>query len=238
MKFYTGLHMPSHAKYFDRCFISVNRLLQRKSDFEVTEWAMDSGAFTRITSGIGHMTVEEYADQIRRWSKCGTLSAAVCQDWMCEPFVLELTGFTVGDHQGLTIERYAALKERITETHIMPVLQGFHPTEYAEHIKAYGGLLEHGTWCGVGSVCKRNANPGAVLSVLTAVQRERPDLKIHGFGLKETALKNPLIRKLLYSADSMAWSMAARRSGGDSNDVNEAIAFDERIKTQRQIPLW
>ena len=74
MNFYTGLHMPNHAKYFERCFISINRLESRKSDFEVNDWILDSGAFTRIVTGAGHMPIEDYATHIDRWSKCGNCS--------------------------------------------------------------------------------------------------------------------------------------------------------------------
>lgn len=34
---------------------------------------------------------------------------------------------------------------------------------------------------------------------------------------------------MLHSADSMAWSYAARRRGGDQNDWMEAFRFAERI---------
>lgn len=37
------------------------------------------------------------------------------------------------------------------------------------------------------------------------------------------------VRSMLHSADSMAWSIAARRHGGDQNDWMEAFRFAERI---------
>jgi hypothetical protein len=78
--------------------ISVNRLVGRKSNFDVGEWVMDSGAFTALAKHGRHvMTVQDYAAQIRRWWRCGYLAAAVCQDWMCEPFMLAKTGLTVAD---------------------------------------------------------------------------------------------------------------------------------------------
>jgi hypothetical protein len=45
-----------------------------------------------------------------------------------------------------------------------------------------------------------------------AIKNERPDLRLHGFGLKTTALADPLVRSMLWSADSMAWSFAAAAS--------------------------
>jgi hypothetical protein len=54
---------------------------------------MDSGAFTTIQKHHGYPhPVKEYADQIRRWKDNGNLLAAVSQDYMCEKFMLELTG--------------------------------------------------------------------------------------------------------------------------------------------------
>src|SRR5690242_1788010 len=104
--------------------ISVNRLRNRKSDFEVNEWVLDSGAFTEI-SRFGHYrnSVQIYAEEIKRWKTCGQLVGAVSQDFMTEPFILEKTGLTVKDHQRLTIERYDELLQCDTGVYILPVLQ-------------------------------------------------------------------------------------------------------------------
>jgi len=95
----------------------------------------------------------------------------------------------------------------------------------------YGERLTHGMRVGVGSVCKRNGNPSAIVAVLEAVKKRRPDLRLHGFGLKTTALQNAYITSLLYSADSMAWSMAARKQGRDANSGMEAAMFADVINT-------
>jgi len=223
MKFFIGLHQPSDAKHFEACFVSVNRLRDRKSDFPVTDWIMDSGAFSAIFTHGGYQhPVEEYAAHIRRWKTCGNLLAAVAQDYMCEPSMLRKTGLTVKDHQRLTIERYDALMHCDTGVYIMPVLQGYDPEEYVDHIRQYGKRLKSGAWVGVGSICKRNGSPCLVLDVLVAIKMERPDLKLHGFGLKTTALANGTIRACLETADSMAWSFTARRAGRNANDWREA----------------
>lgn len=164
------------------------------------------------------------------WARFGELLAAVTQDYMCEPFMLKITGLTVKDHQRLTVERYDALRHRVTSVYIMPVLQGYDPEEYADHVRQYGERLAFGAWVGVGSVCKRNGNPKQVLAVLRAILAVRPDLRLHGFGLKITALRDPEIRALLWTADSMAWSFAARREGRNANDWREAIDFQMKIK--------
>lgn len=230
MIFYLGTHVLGHAKEFERTFISVNRIRNRRSDFVVKDWILDSGAFTEI-SKFGHYRspVTEYAQQVNRWSTCGNLELAVTQDYMCEPFILAKTGLTVQQHQHLTIERYDTLLG-LTQTPIMPVLQGYVPEDYVRHLALYGERLKQGQRVGVGSICKRNGNPQAIAAVLEAIKRERSDLQLHGFGLKTTALRNEYIVSLLYSADSMAWSYAARRQGRDRNGLAEAQRFVTEIE--------
>jgi hypothetical protein len=240
MRFFTGLHQPSDAKHFSAAFISVNRIRNRKSHFEVGDWIMDSGAFTEVyTHGLYRHSVEDYAAQIVRWKNNGNLLAAVSQDYMCEPFILAKTGMTIADHQRLTIERYDALLDCNTGVTILPVLQGFAPEDYVDHIRQYGERLAFGQWVGVGSICKRNGNIAAIEDVLLTIHRERPDLRLHGFGLKTTALSSGLVQELLYTADSMAWSFAARISGRNGNDWREAKEWTDRIESRHiQLPLY
>lgn len=244
MRFFIGLHQPSDAIKVWRenvpAFISVNRIRKRKSNFLVGDWIMDSGAFSTILQHGGYPhPVGEYADQIRRWKSCGNLLSAVAQDYMCEPHMLDITGLSIADHQRLTIERYDALIAENTGVYIIPVLQGYLSDEYVSHIRQYGGRLKKNAWVGVGSICKRNGDPKAVERVLLAIQQERPDLKLHGFGLKSTALGSSLVRALLYSADSMAWSFAERKNGGNANDWRAAVRYANSVTTSAyQIPLF
>lgn len=230
-RFYVGLHQPSDAKHFGRCMVSYNRLRERKSGFQVGEWMMDSGAFTEIsTHGSYRDGPEAYAAAVARWSSCGQLVAAVSQDWMCEPFILAKTGLTVAEHQRLTIERYDVIRALVpAHIHVLPVLQGYLPEQYAAHVAAYGERLRPGMWVGVGSVCKRNGSPREMAAVLRAIKQVRPDLRLHGFGAKTTALESHEVRGLLATADSMAWSYQARRQGRDANDWREAARFAARI---------
>jgi len=230
--FFPGLHQPSDAQHFDRAFISVNRLRGRSSDFTVRDWIMDSGAFTEVARHGGYRHgVERYAFDIGRWSRCGNLLAAAAQDYMCEPFVIARTGLDLATHQRLTIERYDALLGCDPHTYILPALQGYAPADYVRHVDAYGQRLAAGAWVGVGSICKRNASVGSVEAVLRAIRGVRPDLRLHGFGLKITALQSDAVRHALYSADSMAWSFNARMQGRNANDWREAARFERRVST-------
>jgi hypothetical protein len=196
MRFFVGLHQPSDAKHVARAFISVNRLsgqYGRRSDFLVREWILDSGAFTTVNQHGGYPeSVEAYAKHVRWWASCGQMLAAVAQDFMCEPAVLERTGLSIAEHQRLTIGRYDELLAAVgLWVPILPVLQGYAPADYVAHLAQYGRRLLPGHWVGVGSICKRNADPQAVLDVLGAIKAVRPDLRLHGFGLKLTALRPP-----------------------------------------------
>jgi hypothetical protein len=231
MTFYVGLHHPSDAWAFENCMVSINRIADRKSGFRVNNWMMDSGAFTEIsTHGRWRTEPEAYAKQVKRWATNGNLVAAATQDYMCEPFILEKTRLTVSDHQRLTVERFVALRS-LCGSIILPVLQGFDPSDYVRHISVYGKHLPLGAWCGVGSVCKRNGTPEAVLDVLRAIKGVRPDLKLHGFGLKITAIENAAVKSMLFSSDSMAWSHAARKENRDANDPREALKYCARVQT-------
>lgn len=227
-----GLHQPSDAKHFARCFLSVNRLRERVSPVRAADWILDSGAFTTILTHGGYPDpVAAYAGEIKRLATGGNLLAAVAQDYMCEAFMLALTGLTIADHQRLTIERYDALLAcDVGGVYVLPVLQGYAPADYVDHITQYGARLAPCAWVGVGSVCKRNGNVRAIEAVLSAIKSERPDLRLHGFGVKTTALSSTLVRDLLHTADSMAWSFAARKQGRNQNDWREAALFAFRIE--------
>jgi len=234
MRFFVGLHQPNHAKHFERSMISVNRLRHRRLGFKVNEWIMDSGAFSELSQhGRYRHPTSTYAYQVRRWAKNGRLLAAVTQDYMCEPFILKITGLTVKKHQELTIERYDALVQCGTNgVYVLPVLQGYTPSEYLEHIHMYGNRIQQGMWVGVGSICKRNGTPKQIVEVLKTIKEARPDLRLHGFGVKTTGLSSRDVCDLLATADSMAWSFAARREGRDANCWQEALAFVQRIEGQ------
>jgi hypothetical protein len=247
--FFPGLHIPSHADRFERCMVSVARLRPRRADFHPRDWIMDSGAFSEV-SVHGRYTASpaEYAEQVSRWSRCGNLLTAVAQDYMCEPHVqvkawgphkarprpgFNSSSEAVAYNIALSAHRYILLREAFAfkpPVHIMPVLQGWVPQDYVYSLSQYGRhVLPHGAWVGVGSVCRRNGRVAEVEAILAAIYRVRPDLRLHGFGLKLTALRSGVVARLLYSCDSMAWSHQARNEGRDPNDWREAAAYVQRV---------
>jgi len=188
--FYVGLNNPSFAWAFSHSMLSINELRRRKRDFRVNRWILDSGAFTEIsTHGRWRHDSDEYIELIHRWSTVGQLDAAVSQDMMCEPDILAKTGLSIAEHQENTIIRYNEISQWV-DVYVMPVLQGYSPASYVDHVRQYGKLLKHGQWVGVGSVCKRNGNPDAIEDVLLAIKRERPDLRCTGSASKHQRLND------------------------------------------------
>jgi hypothetical protein len=230
--FYVGLDDVHHSAHFERAFISINRVRGRKKPVPARDWMLDSGAFREL-EGFGGYRHEpaEYAAEVNRLARINPgLRVAVSQDWMCEPFMLAKTGLDVAEHQRRTIERYDALLPLVS-IYLMPVLQGYALKDYLDHIDQYGDRLRSDMLVGVGSICKRNVDMRQIEAILSAIKRKRPDLRLHGFGIKRIALGSGVVRDCLHSADSMAWSFAARYEGRKAHDWREARAFVERIKT-------
>lgn len=244
--YFVGWHQPnkglSGTYLFSRrkipVFISVRRLWKRRSKFPAHKWVMDSGAFKELElNGKYTFTLMDYAREIIRWWT-PTLLAVVTPDFMCEDYIFaqreKHTGirYTIAEHQRLTVYNYKALR-RLLPAHIylMPVLQGFTPDEYVDCMRLYGDALKPGMWVGVGSVCKRQGSPKHIEEVLKAIKRERPDLKLHGFGVKKTSLiESATVVDLLHSADSQAHNFVGSRKPGDrkfhsGNDPKNAIAY-------------
>jgi hypothetical protein len=248
ISFFVGLHQPADAKHFSLACISINRLRGRKKPISCPRVLVDSAAFTELNlHGTYRHDVEEYATELFRLHSTGVvrIAAAVAQDYMCEPFMLAKTGLTVDDHQRLTIERYDDLVASLDRLFdgacpfpVMPVLQGYDPADYVRHVAAYGDRLRDRMWVGVGSVCKRNGAPAKIVAVLECINAVRPDLALHGFGVKYTALEHPGVRALLTTADSMAWSFAARRQGRNANCWREALSFVASIESIDAGAMW
>ena len=148
-RFYVGLHQPSDARHFERCMVSVNRLRERKSDFVVEEWMLDSAAFTELsTHGAYRHTVADYAEQIRRWARCGQLVSATAQDYMCEPFILAKTGMVLASGHMHISETWIVLEEakkrgvkRMCVTHPEEIVDG--SLNDVKGLAAMGAFIEH-----------------------------------------------------------------------------------------------
>jgi hypothetical protein len=253
--FFLGCNEPATIKHLDcPVMISVNgffkkrgnRYTSRKALFDGGEQPLiiDSGAFSRISRQYGyknHLPTKKYAEMIWRFKDCCNLVAVVVQDYMCEEFILNTTGLDIKTHQQLTLHRYDRLLEELdclaqstgeVPPYIMPVLQGYEPEEYLQHLDLYGDRLTSDQWIGIGSVCKRNSNPGSIWSILNTLPN---GFKWHGFGVKKTALQDGAIRYKFHSVDSQAAGIGSygkerkQRKYQYANDWNHALLYRESV---------
>lgn len=221
MRFYLGTHKAVHLERAGvPLFVSHRTLRGRKTlPRAIAPWALDSGAFTELnTYGRWTETPEDYADAAVRYADAiGQLEWIAPQDSMCEPFVLDriaqLTGTrpSVQDQQRATVANYLRLRELLEDTgvRVIPVLQGWTVAEYAACWTLYddaGVDLATLPLVGIGSVCRRQGTE-EVATLLRALADA--GLQLHGFGVKLTGLRR--VADVLASADSLAWSLDARR---------------------------
>jgi hypothetical protein len=128
---------------------------------------------------------------------------------VCEPAMLARTGLTVAEHQAATVENYCLLRQLAPGLPVIPVVQGWRIGDYLACIDRYqqaGVNLAAVPLVGLGSVCRRQAT--GQIGVITS-ELARAGLRLHGFGVKQHGLAR--YADHLESADSLAWSYAARR---------------------------
>jgi hypothetical protein len=215
-RFFLGTHQPGWLTDSPvPLFISDRRLRTIKRPLPaVCDWALDSGGFTELsTHGTWNNgpTPAEYVNRIRTYQRrIGRLQWAAPQDWMCEPWIVAKTGLSVLEHQSRTIDNLLELRELGPELPIIPVLQGWTVDDYLRHIDLYRAVgvdLTAEPLVGLGSVCRRQGTD-EIGQIVVAV-RDAGVARLHGFGVKALGLRR--YGQMLTSADSMAWSMQARR---------------------------
>ena len=220
-RFYLGTHKPVWLSRFDiPMFVSRNSLVTyKKLPRALGRWALDSGGFTEISKyGRWRTDIETFIADVRRFrDEVGNMDWSACQDWMCEPHMLELTGGSVESHQLMTTTNYIELRHRAPDIPWAPVLQGWGWGDHVRHAELY---KQHGvdlTKCpavGIGSVCRRQGTTRGIL-LITEIAEALPGVRLHGFGFKTDGLLG--LKELpmdfpLYSSDSLAWSYSARRA--------------------------
>lgn len=210
--FFLGCPEPAWLERTDVPLFVSHRRLARRVRYPKARgpWALDSGGFSEIDAyGAWMTTPEQYVSAVRRYrDEIGNLLWAAPQDWMCEPRMLAKTGLTVAEHQRRTVDNFLTLRRLAPDLPFIPVLQGWTLPDYLECVAMYeqaGIDLSAEPIVGVGSVCRRQATAeiGAITGALAAL-----GIRIHGFGVKTLGLER--YAQHLVSADSMAWSKAAR----------------------------
>jgi len=222
--FLLGTHQPGWlASAGVSLFISDRRLRSyRRLPKASASWSLDSGGFTELQYfGRWMTTPAEYIARVRRYrDEIGHLSWAAPQDWMCEDIVIHGgtagplrfvgTGLSVAEHQARTVANFLQLRAEAPDLPFVPVLQGFRADEYLACVALYrqaGVDLAAEPLVGLGSVCRRQGTAEA--HDIIASLHAQGITRLHGFGVKTLGLAR--YGHLLTSADSLAWSIDARR---------------------------
>lgn len=210
--FYLGSHEPHWLTRLDLPLCISARRLRRLNKLPKARhgWVLDSGGFSELSLyGEWKTPAMQYSTEVRKWAKeIGKMRWAAIQDWMCEPFMLEKTGFSLAFHQWSTVRSYLLLRQLAPDLPWLPVLQGWEKKDYLSHVaqyKAEGIDLRDLPSVGLGSICRRQATAEAeeIVKELSCY-----GIKLHGFGFKIEGLRN--VSQFLESSDSMAWSRGAR----------------------------
>lgn len=151
-------------------------------------------------------------------------------------------------HQQRTIDNLLALREIAPDVPWAPVLQGWRPNDYLAHADAYmraGVNLMNEPIVGLGSVCRRDKLDDARI-VIQALSKGSLRLRLHGFGMKKSAFRDPVILDGLESSDSLAWSKEGflehyrrgknlcgrKHEGGCQNCLDWALTWRKQVERQ------
>jgi hypothetical protein len=242
-QFLLGVPEPAWLKRSDvPLFVSYRRMRRRKTYPRATcLWAMDSGAFTEIsTHGKWTVSAKEYARHARVISdEVGNMLFAGIQDWMVEPAMIEKTGYDTVGHQRRTIDSFLELSYLEPSINWIPTLQGWTLGQYLDHMDLYermGVDLRRFDLVGLGTMCKRGSPgmeqswPALVRPAHIAMALHAEGLKIHAYGAKKNLLE--VMGPWISSSDSAAWSFAARKReeegrapAGARNSFDWALAW-------------
>jgi len=140
------------------------------------------------------------------------------RDYPCEPDILTKWRRTVQENQEKTLDKHLNLLNLMDDWNIwkysepVAVLQGWTLDDYLKHydmMKEYG-VFSRISYVGIGTLCRRGQE-NTIRKIVTGIREALPKkFKLHGFGVKISALKYKDVFEALYSADSVAWGLSER----------------------------
>lgn len=145
---------------------------------------LDSGGFTCQGK---YPPLSEYMTVVERLNP----DIFACQDLMCEPFFMKITGKSINTHIRQTVDSYINICEFMSRSdfdygYCIPVLQGWTLDDYSACIDEYysRGIHLDGSYVALGSVCKRTG-PEAQ-QVVDHIRAALPSADFHGFGVNRS----------------------------------------------------
>jgi len=245
-KFFIGEACGSQAsalKRFGYPYVMINYATKTNRPWEgIKELFIDSGGYS-FFHGRGEYTTSDrdYIRYIIKWKP----KYFALRDYPSEPDILAKWGGTVEENQQKTLERHLNLLELIDEYGVwkfsepVAVLQGWALDDYLKH---YDMMREHGvftkiSYVAIGTLCRRGQET-MIRKIVTGIREALPrKFRLHGFGIKISALKYKDVYNALYSADSVAWGLTERMNGNNhvEGQYKALLKFIRKLEKIRQM---
>jgi len=167
------------------------------------ELIIDSGAFSLLSSLKDYpFSFEDYISLAYDYRP----DFIAARDWPCEPY--GRIQIDTAERIRRTVEADAQICDATLPngTRPLPVIQGWTVRDY---LSCIGQLREAGLirpYMAVGSCCKRS-NIRQVMEIARAIRAELPTVRLHYFGLKIQAFRQPGFVYLADSTDTGAWAL-------------------------------
>lgn len=164
---------------------------------------------------------EEYLDYVEKYEP----EYFALRDYPCEKKLLREIDRTVEKNLEMTIDRHINLMDLLDDRDIksepVSVIQGKDTSDYLKCIEMFEDHNLITPYIGIGTLCGRSANE-VIKKVVKTVREQLPNKKIHGFGIKKSALKIGEIFRKLDSADSQAYEYNEQHSSRISGNKKKS----------------
>lgn len=212
--FYLSLAAGSQfktARILEHPNILINFMSQTNNPpkYNYNKLFVDCGGFGEsMTEGYYSKSDIEYLEYIEKVNP----SFFALRDYSCSPKVLREHEFTVNTQIDRTLVNHLTLlnlletKQFNIKSKPIPVIQGWKVKDYLYCIELYEKYNLISDYMAIGSI-KGNKQ---MKKIISAVKKEIPGIKLHGFGVTISDLKNKSIWDYLYSGDSGSWDFTAR----------------------------
>ena len=215
-RFYWSLSSGSQFKTarilnYPYCLINFMSQTNNPPKHDLKSVWVDCGGFhSSLKEGHYTKTDQEYLEYIEKHQP----EFFALRDYPCEPELMKKHNVNPRIQIQRTLENHLKLLDLLENYNIkstpVPVLQGWILEDYLYSIDLYN---EHNLimpYMAIGSVCRRNKTKQIIKIITKVKEKLGDDIRLHGFGVKISALKNKACFDALWSVDSGAWDYEAR----------------------------
>lgn len=159
---------------------------------------LDCGAWTAFTKGV-NIDLDDYLQYLKTNKDCYSVAASL------DVIPSGNTDKSVKD----SYDNFVYLRSRLgSEYKIIPTYHRGEPIDALRKLLQYSDEYGSVDYIGIGAVASninKDMRDNFLSSVFNVIYKERPDIKVHLFGLTDLSL---LAKYPIYSADSTTWVMA------------------------------